>query len=190
MPGAAEDDSEKRSIRAEDFDSVVCEHQKQIYRTVLFIVRDADTAETLTQECFLRAYQKRDSYRGEASVSTWLVRIAINLAHDHMRSRRLLFWRRLTRTERIERFERPDARRSAEKSLIDGEALQAVWAAVDKLSRQQRIAFQLRFIEDMPLDAIAAAMNLDVGTVKTHLFRGLEAVRDACRGHFDSRWRK
>jgi RNA polymerase sigma-70 factor (ECF subfamily) len=70
-------------------------HQRRIYRVLLAIVRDPDAADTLTQECFLRAYEKRASFRGEAKVETWLVRIAMNLARDHAKNRRQSFWRRL-----------------------------------------------------------------------------------------------
>lgn len=82
-------------IAAEDFDQLVRQHQRRIHRVLLALVRDADVADTLTQECFLRAYQKRASFRGESSVQTWLVRIAINLARDQAKSRRIGFWRRL-----------------------------------------------------------------------------------------------
>src|SRR5512146_1096135 len=85
-------------IEQDSFEWIVFQNQKRIYRTLLFLVRDADAAETLTQECFLRAFRMRNEFRGESGVTTWLVRIAINLAHDHNRNRRWAFWRRLTRT--------------------------------------------------------------------------------------------
>jgi RNA polymerase sigma-70 factor (ECF subfamily) len=60
------------------------------------MVRDPDAAQTLTQECFLKAYQKRASFRGEASVGVWLLKIAVNLARDHRRSRLREFCHRLS----------------------------------------------------------------------------------------------
>lgn len=76
-------------IEQEDFDWIVSQNQKRIYRTLLLLVRDADAAEVLTQECFLRAFPKRGEFRGESALTTWLVRIAVNLARDH--NRRLRF---------------------------------------------------------------------------------------------------
>src|SRR5512136_2354512 len=73
-------------IEPEDFDRIVLQHQKQIYRMLLNIVRDSDVADTLTQECFLKAFKRRSSFRGESSLLTWLVSIAINLARDHNRN--------------------------------------------------------------------------------------------------------
>jgi RNA polymerase sigma-70 factor (ECF subfamily) len=87
-------------ISAQAFDGLVRAHQRQIYRILLLQLRDTEAAETLTQECFLRAYAKRSTFRGEASIGTWLIRIALNLARDHAKSRRLAFWRLLGRARR------------------------------------------------------------------------------------------
>ncbi len=58
-------------------------------------LRDRDAAEALTQDCFLHAYQAWARFRGEASIQTWLMRIAVNLVRDAARNRRLQFWKRL-----------------------------------------------------------------------------------------------
>lgn len=78
-----------------DFSALVQQHQPRIYRVLLGMLHDPDAAETLTQECFLKAFQNRGGFRGEASVGTWLVRIAINLARDHRRNRLRAFWQKL-----------------------------------------------------------------------------------------------
>jgi RNA polymerase sigma-70 factor, ECF subfamily len=181
----AESEMDERTIEPNDFDSIVFHHQKQVYRTLLVLVRDADAAEALTQECFLRAFKMCNSFRGESSLSTWLVRIAINLAHDHNRNRRWAFWRRLTRTDRIGGIQAVDLRRSPEQAVIDAELLDVIQCAVEKLSERQKTVFLLRFIEDMPLEAIAEAMNLEIGTIKAHLHRATGAVRRACAGRAD-----
>jgi RNA polymerase sigma-70 factor, ECF subfamily len=168
------------SIETDDFEWIVLQHQKQIFRTLLFLVRDADVAENLTQECFLRAFRNCGSFRGESNVATWLVRIAINLAHDHNRSRRWAFWRRLARTDRIDAIRIPSAERSPEQSVADNESVAAIRSAAEKLPERQKTVFLLRFIEDMPLEAISEAMNLDLGTVKSHLYRAVDSVRNAC----------
>ncbi len=71
---------------AEACDDLVRVHQRRIYRILLMLVRDRDAAETLTQECFPRAYAKGGDFRGEANVGAWLVRIALNLARDPNRT--------------------------------------------------------------------------------------------------------
>ena len=82
-------------ISAERFDEIMRQHQRRVYRVIFLLVRDADTADTLTQECFLRAYQKRASFRGECRIETWILRIAVNLVRDHGKSRRASFWKRI-----------------------------------------------------------------------------------------------
>src|SRR6185369_10976811 len=83
------------AISADRFDEIMRQHQRRVYRVIYLLVRDADVADTLTQECFLRAYQKRASFRGECRIETWILRIAVNLVRDHARNRRASFWKRL-----------------------------------------------------------------------------------------------
>jgi RNA polymerase sigma-70 factor (ECF subfamily) len=174
-------DSVGPTIRPEDFETLVSLHQRRIYRVLLGQLRDPDAAATLTQECFLRAYRNRESFRGEASVTTWLIRIALNLAKDHARSRRQSFWKRLFGGSEDEWEEvaatipAPDT--SAEKLLLAREEVAQVMRAVETLSPQQRAVFTLRFVEEMTIDEIAEATELKSGTVKAHLSRALAAVR-------------
>ena len=169
----------------DDFTPLVESHQQRIYRVLLGMVRDPDAAQTLTQECFLRAFQKRASFRGEASVGVWLLKIAVNLARDHRRSRLSEFWHRLTSSsEKVAELEQklPDPRASQERVLLEREEVAGVWAAVEKLPAQQRAVFVLRFVEEMSLEEIAEATSLKLGTVKTHLFRAVHAIRRHCKG--------
>ncbi len=168
-----------------DFERLVPEHQQRIYRLLLGLVRDPDTADNLTQECFVRAYEKRGAFRGEASVVTWLVSIAINLARDHARNRRAHFWRRLFASPAEEREDAlagaSDRRSSAEQRVIATQQLAQVWRVVDGLSPRQREVFLLRFVEELPLRQIAEATGMQVGTVKAHLFRAVSTVRQRVR---------
>jgi RNA polymerase sigma-70 factor (ECF subfamily) len=167
-------------LTREEFEAVVAAHQQRIYRLLLALLRDPDAAETLTQECFLRAYRKRAGFRGQASVGTWLAHIAVNLARDHGRSRARRFWERvLGRAEEAElRAERvPDRAPSPERSLLAREGTATVWALAAELPGRQREVFLLRFAEEMSLEEIAQALSLEVGTVKAHLFRAVAAMR-------------
>lgn len=171
-----------QGITREAFDALVREHQRRIYRILFLQLRDVDAAETLTQECFLRAYAKRDAFRGEASAATWLIRIALNLARDHVRSRRLAFWRHLGRA-RLGSQPIPlegvvvDPEPPPERRLIARERVAAMWARVNQLSDRQRTCFLLRFLEEMPIEKIAEVLELKVGTVKAHLARAVAALR-------------
>ncbi|HVZ84409.1 MAG TPA: sigma-70 family RNA polymerase sigma factor [Terracidiphilus sp.] len=165
---------------AEEFAQLVTSHRPQIYRFLLASTRDPDLAETLTQECFLKAHRNWASFRGDSTAMTWLMRIAINLQKDHWRNRRAQFWR-LTRTNAVDAAEAsdwlPSGESSQEQRLLAQERVKQVWRAVDTLSERQRTVFLLRFVEELELSEIAQATGLSEGTVKAHLSRALMRVR-------------
>ena len=173
-------DSEPCTTAVEAFEAVVRAHQRQIYRILLLQLRDADAAETLTQECFLRAYAKWHDFRGEANVRTWLIRIALNLARDHMKSRRLAFWRQLGRAGANEDQQLPELPATdplADRRLVAREELAAIWATVNRLPGRQQRCFVLRYVEELPVAEIAEALQIEIGTVKAHLARAVGAIR-------------
>lgn len=175
-------DRDSLALTAGAFDRLVQEQQRRIYRILLGLVRDPEVAETLTQDCFLRAFEGRHTYRGEARIVTWLVQIALNLAHDHHRSQRAGFWRRIMGSRRDRDTPEPilrvaDSGPAVDRAVMARQRLAVVWAAVDRLAPRQRTCFLLRFVEAMSLDEIAQVMGVEVGTVKVHLARATGAVR-------------
>jgi RNA polymerase sigma-70 factor (ECF subfamily) len=170
---------------AQEFSSVVQTHRSQIFRFLLASTRDVDLAETLTQDCFLKAHRNWSSFRGESSAMTWLMRIAINLQKDHWRNRRMQFWRQ-TRTNAVDLDEAsewlPSHETSQEQRLLARERVEQVWSAVDGLSERQRTVFLLRYVEELELTEIAKATGLSEGTVKAHLSRALGRVRTELGG--------
>jgi len=167
--------------RAADFTSIVIACRPRVFRFALAYLRDRDAAETVVQDCFVRAYRGWESFRGQSSVETWLMQIAVNLVRDHLRNRKIRFWKRVQQTavpaEALSGF-LPDGARSAEEQVVLKEQVAAVWEAAGHLPEKQRMVFLLRFVEDMELLEIAAATGMKEGTVKTHLFRALRAVRE------------
>jgi len=167
-------------MAALEFSAVVTAHRPQIFRFLLASTRDMDLAETLTQECFLKAHRNWASFRGESTAMTWLMRIAINLQKDHWRNRRMQFWRH-TRTNSVDLDEAsdwlPSGESSAEQRVLAHERVGQVWKSVDGLSERQRTVFLLRYVEELELSEIARATGLNEGTVKAHLSRALARVR-------------
>ena len=153
-------------------------YRGRVFRYILFATRDEDVAESLTQDCFLRAHTAQASFRGECAMSTWLMRIAVNLVRDHQRSMKLRFWRRAAMLDASEMSDRlPDTQSSTEHRLIAQERVATVWRAVETLSERQRSIFLLRFVEELELPEIAEAMLMNVNTVKSHLYRALSVVK-------------
>jgi RNA polymerase sigma-70 factor (ECF subfamily) len=164
----------------DDIEGVMRLYRGRILRYAMFAVRDRDAAETITQDCFLKAYRARESFRGDCSLSTWLMQIAVNLVRDYARSKQFQFWKRaqtsaIDVSEVTEFLKHPGS--SAESGVLAREQLKAVWTAVEKLSRMQREVFLLRFVEEMELREIAELMGMKESTVKSHLYRALNSVR-------------
>jgi RNA polymerase sigma-70 factor (ECF subfamily) len=168
-----------------DFSSVAASYRPQIFRFLLASTRDVDLAETLTQDCLLKAHRNWASFRGESSAMTWLMRIAINLQKDHWRNRRMQFWRR-TQSNAVDLDTAsewlPSGASSAEQGVLAKERVQQVWKSVEGLSERQRTVFLLRFVEEQELSEIAGATGLTEGTVKAHLSRALARVRKELGG--------
>jgi RNA polymerase sigma-70 factor, ECF subfamily len=163
-----------------DFAEVAARFRPQIFRFLLASLRDPDAAETLTQDCLLKAHRNWDSFRGESSVMTWLLRIAINLQKDHWRSRRLQFWK-MTSNNSVDADDAsqwlPSGESSPEQQVVARDQVRQVWVAVKGLSERQRTVFMLRHVEEMEIHEIATTVGLSEGTVKAHLSRAMVRVR-------------
>ena len=165
----------------DDIDALVRTHRARLLRFVIFSVGDEDVAASIVQDCFVKAYNGRDKFRGDSSVGTWLTSIALNLVRDYQRTRKLQFWRKAakTATDVMEMASiLPGKESSPERQLLAREKAMAVAGVVETLSANQRAVFLMRFSEEMELAEIAQAMSMPVNTVKTHLHRAVRAVRE------------
>ncbi len=159
------------------FDSVVELYRPRVFAFLLACLRDRDTAENLTQDCFLKAYLAQSSFRSDCSVSTWLMQIALNLVRDHSRNRRVRFHRIAAPLETERRSRIASDAKSPEDLALVNEKVEAVLAAAAELSEKQRTVFLLRFFEEMEVSEIAVTTGMHPTTIKTHLFRALASVR-------------
>jgi RNA polymerase sigma-70 factor (ECF subfamily) len=169
----------------DDIDALVAQYWPRILRYVSFSINDADLAQSITQDCFLKAYRGRAAFRGECAVSTWLISIANNLVRDHVRLKKFQFWRKANATamnvSELEPFLRaPNS--SPESRLIEGERVEQVKEAIENLSVNQRRVFVLRFFEGLNIEEIADSLGMPENTVKTHLHRGITAIRTSLGG--------
>jgi RNA polymerase sigma-70 factor (ECF subfamily) len=169
----------------EDIDTLVRLYGPRLQRYVMFSIGDQDLAESITQDCFLKAYQGRASFRGDCSVSTWLFSIANNLIRDQLRTKKFQFWRR-ARAQAMDVTELasflPSEASSPETVLLAREKTKMVSEALEDLSVNQRKVFLLKFAEEMDLDEISATTGMPVNTVKTHLRRAVLAIRGRLGG--------
>lgn len=166
------------------FDELVTIHRPRIFRFAFASLRDRDAAESVTQDCFLRAWQAWPQFRGDSSVHTWLTRIAINLIRDAARSRRFQFWKRAQDSAvsaDVSGNIIPAAGSSPEDRLLAKQQVGAVWKALDDLSPSQRTVFLLHFMEEMDIAEIEFATGITNATIRVHLFRAVREVRRQLR---------
>jgi RNA polymerase sigma-70 factor (ECF subfamily) len=160
-------------------------YRSRLLRFVAYSTGDQDLAETIVQDCLLKAYNNRESFRGDCAVYTWLAHIATNLMRDHQRTRKFQFWRKIQKTAPdITEMSSllPTTASSPESQILARERAQQVSAALETLSVNQRTIFLMRFIEEMELQEICQATGMQISTVKTHLHRAVKAVRSKLGG--------
>src|SRR5687768_12778022 len=173
---------EKPACEIEDVERLVERHRTRVLRFIYASVRDMDVAETLTQDCFWKAHRGRQTFRGDCSVQTWLLRIAVNLVRDHARRRRFRFWEKLRAAGGEAIPDRPDRGLSPEERLSVNEQVQAVWRATSTLPEKQRTVFLLRFVDDLEIGEIAESTGLTVNAVNVNLFRAVRSIRKRLGG--------
>jgi RNA polymerase sigma-70 factor (ECF subfamily) len=172
--------AERSGSELDDIDALVRTYRPRLLRFVAFSIGDQDLAESITQDCFLKAYNGRANFRGDCSVNTWLTSIALNLIRDQQRLQKFRFWRQ-ARATAIDITDAasflPSNESSPESRILVREKAEQVQDALVSLSAKQRTVFIMRFVEDMELSEIAAATHMPLNTVKTHLHRALKSVR-------------
>ena len=172
--------SQPRVSTLESIDTLYSLYSQRIFRFLLTSLRDRDLAESLTQDTFIRAWSAREQFRGDCAPATWLTRIALNLVRDHTRTNRFRFWKKVAGTA-VDAHDFagfiPDQSTSAESSLIAQQQVEHLWKTVATLTERQRTVFVLRFVEELDLATIAEITTMPISTVKTHLYRGLAAIR-------------
>jgi len=165
-----------------DFGSWVTSEQKRVFLLCRRMLQDAEEADSATQDTFFKAWQALS--RPESKVlddpGKWLTRIAVNTCLDRLRSRRWQFWRKRPNSEDENTILAlaPSKNPNAEDEVFANQIGERLERALQKLSLRQRAAFTLRHYEDRSLGEIAELLDLDVGTVKVHLFRALEKLRE------------
>ena len=156
---------------------------QRLFRVARGVVNDDDEAEDVVQEAYVRAYEKIDGFRGEASLLTWLTRIVLNAAYARLRQRRgkveVAQIEAAQQDERVvafpSRFGHEDPAAAATRAQIRV----LVERAIDKLPEPFRIVFILREIEECTVEETAAALGLREETVKTRLHRARRQLRAA-----------
>lgn len=164
------------------YNGLVLRYQRQVYNLAYRMLGNAEDAGDLVQETFLRAFGALASFRQDASFLTWLYKIASNLCIDQLRSRKAKG--ALSLDVELEEGREPaaDTRSTGpEDAAVRGAVQEVVHRAILNLPERYRVVVVMRHLQDMSVDEIARTLNLPTGTVKTHLFRAREMLRERLR---------
>ncbi len=185
-PSAAESDAEVMlRVRAGDdsaFEYLVQKYRRAMVSFMYRMARNPSVAEDLAQEVFLRVYRSRESYEPSAKFTTWLYRIATNLASNYARD---------TRHERPENtvsidepdedtgltVDVPDTSLSAEENIMRRERMAAIRQRVQALPERQRMAVIMHKYQQMDYRQISEVLKLSESATKSLLFRAYETLR-------------
>lgn len=161
------------------FDLLVAKYQHKILNLIMRYVKDPSEAMDVAQEAFLKAYRAVPSFRGDSAFYTWLYRIAINTAKNHLvaaRRRPINLDVDLSEMEGVEAFGTLRDVDSPEHLLLTDEIGQVINNAIDGLPDELRTAILLRELEGLSYEEIAEAMDCPIGTVRSRIFRAREAI--------------
>ncbi len=168
------------------FDLLVERHQDRAYRLAWSILRDPDEARDLSQEAFLRVYERAASFDERSRFSTWFHRILVNLCLDHRRRRSWWFLRVGGSAASEETDDALDQRASPgedpDAEVIRKDLMNKLWKAAERLSPQQRTALALQVQEDLPTSEIAIVLGCSEATARVHLHRAVAALRKLAGG--------
>ena len=172
------------------FEQLVGKYQRKLGRLLSRFIRDHAEVEDVAQEVFIKAYRALSTFRGDSAFYTWLYRIGINTAKNHLVAKGR---RAPTSTEfdanEAESFE--DAAQlhdinTPERLLQSKQIGQTANAAMEALPEELRNAIVLREIEGLSYEEIAVAMKCPIGTVRSRIFRAREAVAEKLRPLLDT----
>lgn len=164
------------------FEILVGRYQNKLINYLNTLIHDYSTAVDLSQEAFIRVYRNAGHYKGEYQFSTWLYRIATNLAIDEMRRRkrkgRFFFHNVVGSAQNEEKVSSvPDLRDSPERRLDQKEKLCRLQGAVDALPEKYRLSFVLKEVQELSYQEIAKALRISQGTVKSRVRRAKLLLR-------------
>lgn len=156
------------------FAGLVTLHGSLVYNLALRTLGDAQEAEDVAQETFIRAWKGLPRFRAESRLSTWLYRIATNLCYNRLPQLK----RELSALDPDAEIDLPDDRQGVEETLVSGEMIEQVHTAVNQLPESYRLLITLRHVQGLSYAEIAAVAGMPLGSVKTGIFRARRQLRD------------
>ncbi len=161
-------------------ETLVRTHQDAVYRLALSILNDPAEADEATQDTFIAAINALSTYRGDATFSTWLYTITLNICRGRLRKRKTR-----DRLTQILKAIFPFSTSHPEEIAIRRDSDAHLWQAIQALSEKLRLPIILRYYHDLSTAEIAQILDINENTVRTRLFNAREQLRTSLTGHVD-----
>jgi len=161
------------------FDLLVLKYQHKIVNLIMRYVRDPELAQDIAQEAFIKAYRALPRFRGDSAFYTWMYRIAVNTAKNHLaaqRRRPMDIELDLQDPEQYDLHAKLKETDTPEGVALGNELKETVERAIAALPEDLRTAIVLRELEGMSYEEIAQTMDCPVGTVRSRIFRARDAI--------------
>ena len=162
-------------------------HQDYVFTIVMQMVKNQAVAEELTQDVFVKVFKKIDSYQEKSKFTTWLYTITYRTCLNYLDKKKIIF----NMSEIGSKEEESDAEylfkegfETTISQFEENERQQIIWNAIDAIPEQQGIVIALHYLQQFSVKEIAGMMQVPENTIKTHLFRGRNAIRVNLERHF------
>jgi RNA polymerase sigma-70 factor (ECF subfamily) len=170
------------------FDILVRKYEHKLANVIGRYIRDPSEILDVSQEAFIKAYRALPNFRGDSAFYTWLYRIAINTAKNHLVAAGRRPPRDDIEAQEAEQFESASGLKeyaTPERQALQGELAGTIQDAIDELLEELRVAIVLRELEGLSYEEIASAMDCPIGTVRSRIFRARDAIEKRIRPLID-----
>ncbi|MFH0947892.1 MAG: RNA polymerase sigma factor [Elusimicrobiota bacterium] len=161
-------------MEKQDFSEIIKRYQQKIYQVVFSLVRNEVDADEIVQQTYVCAYKGLKNFRGDASIETWFIRIALNNVRSYFRKRKILsfFYDADGKTEDIE-----DGTQNTEKAVENEAAKKTVDRAIYKLPFRQKEVFVMKHLNGLSINQISEVLGIAEGSVKSNIFKAIKNLK-------------
>jgi len=164
-------------IEQTSFEEFIRTHGEELLRLAFTYVKNKQTAEDIVQDVLMKAYEKREEFRGEANYKTYLYRMTINRSYDYLRS---WTYKRIIYSQKMQEVLKSESR--TENIVIEKSTDKAIGEAILMLPIKYREVIVLYYYKELKIEEIAILLELSINTVKTRLKRGREKLKPMLEG--------
>ncbi|MFH1540819.1 MAG: sigma-70 family RNA polymerase sigma factor [Elusimicrobiota bacterium] len=177
-----------------DFNEIIKKHQQKVYAVVFSLVRNDVETDEIVQQTFVCAFKGLKNFRGDASIETWIIRIALNNVRSYFRKRKFLsfFYPSISemtlrksgvydadgKTEDIK-----DDTQNTEKAVENEAVKKIINTAIDKLPSRQKEVFVMKHLNSFSITKISQVLNIAEGSVKANIFKAIKNLKKYLEGY-------